>query len=48
MKGGVADNDGHLRQGDQILKVNGEDVKDAAQEHAAALLKVRYPVTHFR
>ena len=41
MKGGVADTDGHLRQGDQILKVNDEDLKTAAQEHAAALLKVK-------
>lgn len=40
VKGGIADADGRLVQGDQILTVNGEDVRDATQEAVAALLKV--------
>ncbi|XP_058157840.1 multiple PDZ domain protein isoform X4 [Dasypus novemcinctus] len=39
VKGGIADADGRLMQGDQILMVNGEDVHDATQEVVAALLK---------
>lgn len=39
VKGGVAEADGRLMQGDQILMVNGQDVKNATQEQAAALLK---------
>ncbi|KAM6170102.1 multiple PDZ domain protein [Rhynchocyon petersi] len=39
VKGGVADADGRLMQGDQILLVNGEDVRSATQEAVAALLK---------
>ncbi|XP_049650657.1 multiple PDZ domain protein isoform X8 [Accipiter gentilis] len=41
VKGGIADTDGRLMQGDQILTVNGEDVRNANQEAVAALLKVR-------
>uniref|UniRef100_A0A803XUL9 Multiple PDZ domain protein n=1 Tax=Meleagris gallopavo TaxID=9103 RepID=A0A803XUL9_MELGA len=40
VKGGIADIDGRLMQGDQILTVNGEDVRNATQEAVAALLKV--------
>lgn len=40
VKGGIADADGRLMQGDQILMVNGEDVRNANQEAVAALLKV--------
>ncbi|XP_063996644.1 multiple PDZ domain protein isoform X17 [Pogoniulus pusillus] len=40
VKGGIADTDGRLMQGDQILTVNGEDVRHANQEAVAALLKV--------
>ncbi|XP_065716271.1 multiple PDZ domain protein isoform X9 [Patagioenas fasciata] len=40
VKGGIADADGRLMQGDQILTVNGEDVRNANQEAVAALLKV--------
>uniref|UniRef100_A0A2K6GDQ0 Multiple PDZ domain crumbs cell polarity complex component n=1 Tax=Propithecus coquereli TaxID=379532 RepID=A0A2K6GDQ0_PROCO len=40
VKGGIADADGRLTQGDQILMVNGEDVRNATQEAVAALLKV--------
>nr|XP_015201301.1 PREDICTED: multiple PDZ domain protein isoform X16 [Lepisosteus oculatus] len=39
VKGGIADTDGRLMQGDQILSVNGEDVRSATQESVAALLK---------
>ena len=38
VKGGIADADGRLMQGDQILMVNGEDVRHATQEAVAALL----------
>lgn len=37
------DADGRLMQGDQILSVNGEDVRSATQEAVAALLKVVPP-----
>ncbi|XP_028985124.1 multiple PDZ domain protein isoform X3 [Betta splendens] len=39
VKGGLVDADGRLMQGDQILSVNGEDVRSATQESVAALLK---------
>ncbi|XP_077598686.1 multiple PDZ domain protein [Stigmatopora nigra] len=39
IKGGLADADGRLMQGDQILTVNGEDVRCATQESVAILLK---------
>ncbi|XP_050572329.1 multiple PDZ domain protein isoform X5 [Cygnus atratus] len=39
VKGGIADTDGRLMHGDQILTVNGEDVRNANQEAVAALLK---------
>lgn len=38
--GGIVESDGRLLQGDQILSVNGEDVRGATQESVAALLKV--------
>ncbi|XP_060720253.1 multiple PDZ domain protein isoform X8 [Tachysurus vachellii] len=37
--GGIVEFDGRLLQGDQILSVNGEDVRTATQESVAALLK---------
>lgn len=40
VKGGIAQTDGRLMQGDQLLTVNGEDVRNATQEAVAALLKV--------
>ena len=40
VKGGVAEADGRLLPGDQILSVNGEDLKNATQEIAAGVLKV--------
>uniref|UniRef100_A0A3P8V6V4 Multiple PDZ domain crumbs cell polarity complex component n=1 Tax=Cynoglossus semilaevis TaxID=244447 RepID=A0A3P8V6V4_CYNSE len=39
VRGGLVDVDGRLTQGDQILSVNGEDVRSATQEAVAALLK---------
>ncbi|XP_012494786.1 PREDICTED: inaD-like protein [Propithecus coquereli] len=39
VKGGAADLDGRLIQGDQILSVNGEDMRNASQETVAAILK---------
>ncbi|XP_034532118.1 multiple PDZ domain protein isoform X2 [Notolabrus celidotus] len=39
VKGGLADTDGKLMQGDQILSVNGDDVRSTTQEAVAALLK---------
>ncbi|KAM6168323.1 inaD-like protein [Erethizon dorsatum] len=39
VKGGAAELDGRLTQGDQILAVNGEDVRGASQETVAAILK---------
>ncbi|XP_078251907.1 multiple PDZ domain protein isoform X5 [Rhinoraja longicauda] len=40
VKGGIVDLDGKLLQGDQILSVNGEDVRNSTQESVAAMLKV--------
>lgn len=39
VKGGVADADGRLCPGDQILSVNGDDMRTATQDYAAQLLK---------
>ncbi|KAM3864766.1 multiple PDZ domain protein [Diretmus argenteus] len=39
IRGGVADSDGRLLLGDQILSINGEDVRAATQEHAEKLLQ---------
>ncbi|XP_067283512.1 multiple PDZ domain protein isoform X3 [Pseudorasbora parva] len=39
VKGGIVEADGRLMQGDQILSVNGEDVRSATQEYVALLLK---------
>ncbi|XP_034543586.1 multiple PDZ domain protein [Notolabrus celidotus] len=39
IRGGVADSDGRLLLGDQILSINGEDVRAASQEHAQKLLQ---------
>ncbi len=44
VKGGAVETDGRLMQGDQILSVNGEDVRSATQEYVAALLKVNVRV----
>lgn len=41
IRGSVTDLDGRLLLGDQILSINGEDVRAAAQEHAERLLQVR-------
>ncbi|XP_013860327.1 multiple PDZ domain protein [Austrofundulus limnaeus] len=39
IRGGVANSDGRLSHGDQILSINGEDVRAASQEHAQTLLQ---------
>uniref|UniRef100_A0AAY4AWD1 PATJ crumbs cell polarity complex component n=1 Tax=Denticeps clupeoides TaxID=299321 RepID=A0AAY4AWD1_9TELE len=39
VKGGAADLDSRLMQGDQILSVDGEDMRQASQETVAAILK---------
>ncbi|VDN02648.1 unnamed protein product [Thelazia callipaeda] len=39
VKGGAADTDGRLMQGDQILAVNGQDVASSMQEDVATKLK---------
>lgn len=39
VSGGAANVDGRLMKGDQILSVNGRDLKTASQEEAAAVLK---------
>ena len=41
-KDGPAAKSGRLNVGDQILSVNGEDLKNATQDVAAAVLKVNY------
>ena len=41
VKGGAAEADARLMQGDQILAVNGTDVTNALQEEVAAILKVK-------
>ncbi|XP_055061375.2 multiple PDZ domain protein isoform X2 [Misgurnus anguillicaudatus] len=38
-RGGVADLDGRLLLGDQILSVNGDDIRAASQEYAGTLLQ---------
>ena len=40
LKGSVAENSGMLTHGDQIMSVNGEDVRNSSQEKAALILKV--------
>jgi len=42
VKGGVADTDGCLMQGDQILAVNNHDVANWMQEDVATVLKVNF------
>ncbi|XP_054451990.1 inaD-like protein [Anoplopoma fimbria] len=45
VRGGAAELDGRLMQGDQILLVNGDDTRHASQETVAAILKcARGPV----
>jgi len=41
LAGGPADLSGELRRGDQILSVNGINLRTATHEEAAAALKVR-------
>ncbi|KAM4628768.1 inaD-like protein isoform 2-T2 [Polymixia lowei] len=45
VRGGAAELDGRLMQGDQILSINGDDMRHASQETVAAILKcARGPV----
>ncbi|GLD73294.1 multiple PDZ domain protein-like protein, partial [Lates japonicus] len=46
IRGGVADSDGRLLLGDQILSISGEDVRAASQEHAQRLLQSCNGVIH--
>lgn len=46
IRGSVTDLDGRLLLGDQILSINGEDVRAAAQEHAQRLLQVKHIHAH--
>ncbi|XP_043971135.1 multiple PDZ domain protein isoform X1 [Gambusia affinis] len=39
IRGSVAESDGSLLHGDQILSINGEDVRATSQEHAERLLQ---------
>lgn len=41
LAGGPADQSGELRRGDQILSVNGVNLRQATHEEAAQALKVR-------
>ena len=42
LAGGPADLSGQLRRGDQIISVNGQDLKHATHEQAALTLKVTF------
>ena len=48
VKGGVAEADGRLMPGDQILQVNNEDMRNSTQEQAAAILKVYFHIPSLR
>jgi hypothetical protein len=48
LAGGPADVSGQLRRGDQILSVNGHDLKHATHEQAALTLKVRLFLISYR
>ena len=48
VKGGVAEADGRLMPGDQILQVNNEDMRNSTQEQAAAILKVYLHIPSLR
>ncbi|CDQ81348.1 unnamed protein product [Oncorhynchus mykiss] len=46
VKGGAAELDGRLMQGDQILSVDGDDMRQASQETVAAILKMSHVNTN--
>ncbi|XP_068615277.1 multiple PDZ domain protein-like [Brachionichthys hirsutus] len=46
IRGGVADSDGRLLLGDQLLSINGEDIRTASQEHAQRRLQSCRGVVH--
>uniref|UniRef100_A0A673FGW4 PDZ domain-containing protein n=1 Tax=Sinocyclocheilus rhinocerous TaxID=307959 RepID=A0A673FGW4_9TELE len=47
-RGGAADLDGRLLLGDQILSVNGEDMRAASQDDASTLLQVHANTQEYR
>uniref|UniRef100_A0A3B1IFU1 PDZ domain-containing protein n=1 Tax=Astyanax mexicanus TaxID=7994 RepID=A0A3B1IFU1_ASTMX len=47
-RGGMVEGDGRLLLGDQILSVNGEDIRAVSQDYANTLLQVRSPREHYR
>uniref|UniRef100_A0A3B5QTB7 Multiple PDZ domain protein-like n=1 Tax=Xiphophorus maculatus TaxID=8083 RepID=A0A3B5QTB7_XIPMA len=46
IRGSVAESDGSLLHGDQILSINGEDVRAASQDHAQRLLQESTGAVH--
>ncbi|XP_029355086.1 inaD-like protein isoform X2 [Echeneis naucrates] len=46
VRGGAAELDGRLMQGDQILSVNGDDTRYASQENVGAILKCARGTVH--
>ncbi|ULU05949.1 hypothetical protein L3Y34_018100 [Caenorhabditis briggsae] len=48
VKGGLAESDGRLMTGDQILEVNGKDVRGCMQEDVAAMLKTITGKVHLK
>uniref|UniRef100_A0A8C8CVV5 InaD-like protein n=1 Tax=Oncorhynchus tshawytscha TaxID=74940 RepID=A0A8C8CVV5_ONCTS len=46
VKGGAAELDGRLMQGDQILSVDGDDMRQASQETVAAILKMSHVIAN--
>uniref|UniRef100_A0A8R1HTG6 PDZ domain-containing protein n=1 Tax=Caenorhabditis japonica TaxID=281687 RepID=A0A8R1HTG6_CAEJA len=48
VKGGLAESDGRLMTGDQILEVNGKDVRGCMQEDVAAMLKMITGKVHLK
>uniref|UniRef100_A0A8C6UAG4 PDZ domain-containing protein n=1 Tax=Neogobius melanostomus TaxID=47308 RepID=A0A8C6UAG4_9GOBI len=46
IRGSTADSDGRLLLGDQILSINGEDVRAASQDHAEKLLQKCNVIVH--
>lgn len=47
LAGGPADLSANLRRGDQILSVNGVNLRTATHEEAAAALKVSVPCSSY-
>lgn len=47
LAGGPADTSGELKRGDQILSVNGINLRNATHEEAAQALKVTFAYNHY-